>query len=156
MLEVHADKLGRRMLKLHIRNDLLPFVSLCVVSVCNHGRMVFEFVQHHLCEAWRPALARDIVVLNMTPTEKVRESHSEGCLATANGGNRAQNNITSDLCHYKRIQLSHISCICTVNVLEFQEVIAESDDPVVIVVLLSQLRVCGKSSSGVKQILLGD
>ncbi|KAI6768203.1 hypothetical protein HG530_006212 [Fusarium avenaceum] len=93
MLKVQADKLRCRMLQLHVHDDLLAFVPLCIVPVCDYSRLFLELVQYHLRKPRRTALARDVVVLNVAPAKQVREAHGNCSLATTNSGDGAQNHI---------------------------------------------------------------
>ncbi|GJC92789.1 hypothetical protein ColKHC_01615 [Colletotrichum higginsianum] len=158
--EVEGDEAGRLVLDLDIGEDLTALVLLGVVTVGDDDRDVAEQVENGLCEAWRAALARDVVVLDVTPAEEVLQGDGDGGLAAADGGDGHEDDVPGDFGadgggggHVRELEVGGVGAL---DILEGEEVVAQGDDAVVLLIELGEVLVGLEAAAGVEEVLLGD
>ncbi|GKT51346.1 uncharacterized protein ColSpa_11527 [Colletotrichum spaethianum] len=155
--EVERDEAGCLVLHFDVGENLLALVLLGVVAVGDDDGVVLELVEDGLCEARRPALARDVIVLDMAPVEQVLQGDGDGGLAAADGGDGHQDNVPGDVVvDVGRLRELEVGGVGALYVLEGEEVVAQRDDAVVVLVELGKVLVGLEASAGVQKVLLGD
>ncbi|KAJ0163969.1 hypothetical protein CTA2_2024 [Colletotrichum tanaceti] len=158
--EVEGDKAGRLVLDLDIGKDLAALVLLGVIAVGEDDGDVAEQVEDGLCEARRAALARDVVVLDVTPAEEVLQGDGDGGLAAADCGDGHEDDVPGDFGadggvggHVRELEVGGVGAL---DILEGEEVVAQGDDAVVLLVELGEVLVGLEAAAGVEEILLSD